>query len=346
MNLLLTGSTGLIGQRIVRRLSQEGHKISLLVRPQSIYKAKEIFSDLNSLTFIEGDIEDKDVVKNIYTVSHLLNEIEGLIHLAAFYDLKAGLSEAYLKNVLGTQNIIHLMGKMNSLRHFHYFSSYAVNPIQKGSVSENDLTQNDFLFEDHYSKTKNHAEHLVRKHTLSHVQTVIHRPGIIIGDSNSGLTTKFDGVYFFFDFVRLLKKMNIMKARISHLPMLVHENAYLPVLPVDILTEWSCHIINHPPVEKLKTYHLVPTPAIRTKDFMEASMTLLELPMKLLPLGQVKAITPLLPLLKIPKEAAFYMNQLAYFDRSNFETDYPQLNCKEYAEYLPNIIKAYLEKEE
>lgn len=346
MNLLLTGATGLIGQRIVRRLAREGHKISLLVRPQSKSKAKELFSDLSSLTYIEGDIEDKDVVKNIYTVSHLLDEIESLVHLAAYYDLEASLEEAYLKNVLGTQNILHLMSKMKSLKYFHYFSTYAVNPAKSGSVSENDLTEDDLLFEDHYSKTKNHAEHLVRRHNLSHVQTVIHRPGIIIGDSNSGVTTKHDGVYFFFDFVRQLKKINIMRLRLPSLPMLVHEKSDLPVLPVDILTEWSSHIISHPPKERMRTYHLVPTPAIRTKAFLEASMELIGVPMKLLPLGPVKFITPILPYLKIPKEAAFYMNQLALFDRTNLEADYPELTCKTYTEYLPKIVKGYLESKE
>jgi nucleoside-diphosphate-sugar epimerase len=346
MNILLTGATGLIGQRIVRRLSREGHKIYLLVRPQSKSKAIELFSDVPTITYIEGDIEDKDVVKNIYTVSQLLDEIEGLVHLAAFYDLEASLEEAYLKNVLGTQNILHLMSKMKSIKYFHYFSTYAVNPTKSGLVSENDLTENDLLFEDHYSKTKNHAEHLVRRHNLNHIHTVIHRPGIIIGDSNSGVTTKHDGVYFFYDFVRQLKKMNIMRLKIPYLPMLVHENSYLPVLPVDTLTDWSCHIISHPPQENMKTYHLVPTPSIRTKDFLEASMKLLGVPMKLFPLGQVKVITPLLPFLKIPKEAAFYMNQLALFDRTNLEKDYPELTCKTYDEYLPKIIKAYLESKE
>jgi thioester reductase-like protein len=186
----------------------------------------------------------------------------------------------------------------------------------------------------------------VRRHNLPNITAVIHRPGIIIGDSNSGVTTKFDGVYFFFNFVRKLKKMNVMKMRVPFLPMLVHEGSFLPVLPVDVLADWSCQIISNPPNDKLKTYHLVPTPAIKTKEFLEESMRLLGVPMKLFPLGQVKLITPLLPFLKIPKEAAFYMNQLALFDRSNLEKDYPELKCPPYEDYLPKIIKGYLESKE
>ena len=345
MNIFLTGSTGFIGQRMVRKLDQEGHKIFLLVRPKSRKKAESLFREIPSITYIEGDIEDTDVVKNIYTVSHHIDQIDCLVHLAAHYDLNATLAECYLKNVLGTQNIIHLMTKMKNLKHFHYFSTYAVNPSTLGAVTEDSLTQDDRLFQDEYAKTKNHAEHLVRRHHLSHVKTVIHRPGIIIGNSETGEMDRSDGIYYFFNFIKKIKNINLLKSRLPLLPMLVHENSYLPLLPVNILTEWSCKIISNPPDAPLRCYHLVPNINIRTKSFMEASMEQMGFPLKIFPVKYTKLLAPLLPLVKIPKEAAFYMNQLSVFQRSNLAQDYPTLTCPDFKEYLPVIIGGFLENE-
>lgn len=341
MNILLTGATGLIGQRIVRKLAQEKHKLFLLVRPESKQKAKTLFQDLEDVTFIEGDIEDTDVVKNIYTVSHFIDEIDCLVHLAAYYNLSATLTEAYLKNVIGTQNILHLMSKMKKLTHFHYFSTYAVNPISQGAVNENFLVQDNLSFPDEYSKTKNHAEHLVRKNKVPGVKTVIHRPGIIIGDSETGEMEKTDGPYYFFDFIQKLKKYDFVNSKLPFLPIPVQENSYLPVLPVDILTNWCSHIILNPPKEDLRCYHLIPSPAIKTQDFLEASMELLGLPLRILPIKQTKLVAPILPLVKIPKEAAFYMNQQTIFDRSQLTTDYPELTNPPYQKYLGNLIRGY-----
>lgn len=342
MNILLTGSTGHIGQQMVRKLHKEGHRLYLLVRPQSLNKAMSQFSDLSDLTFIQGDIEESDVVKNIYTVSAHLDVIECIVHLAAFYELKATLKEAYLKNVIGTQNIIRLMSKMKSIKFFHYFSTYAVNPIAQGHVSEDFLASEGVIFSDEYSRTKNHAEHIVRKNKLPNVKTIIHRPGIIIGDSQTGAILNTNGPYYLFDFIQMLKKVSILSRRIPFLPMPVKTHSVLPILPVDILTDWVTHIISNPPKEDFRCYHLIPSDEIKTKAFLEESMQQLGLPLKILGLSQTQFIAPLLPMLNIPRETAFYMSQEAKLDRSNLVADYPQLTSPHFREYLPKVIQGYL----
>jgi thioester reductase-like protein len=343
MNILLTGSTGLIGQRMTRKLAHEGHKLFLLVRPSSKKKAQALFKDLPSIIYIVGDIEDTDVVKNIYSVSHYIDEIECLVHLAAYYNLEATLSEAYIKNVLGTQNIIQLISKMKELKYFHYFSTYAVNPKINERVLESELTNDDRLFQDDYAKTKNHAEHLVRKLNLPKIKTVIHRPGIVIGDSKTGQTEKEDGVYFFFNFIEKLKKVKLLIDKLPALPMLIGETSKLPILPVDILAEWSSHIISNPPAAPLSCYHLISDEQINTKKLLERAMVLLGFPLKLMPIKTHPLLSRALPFLKIPKEAAFYMNQTADFDRSQLTADYPNFKCPRYEDYLPQIIRGFLE---
>ncbi len=341
MNILLTGPTGFIGKRLVRKLASGGHSLFLLVRPASLARAKEMFSDITELTYIEGDIEETDVVKNIFTVSAYLDEIDAVVHMAAFYNLEASLSKSYINNVIGTQNVLHLLAKMKNVKHFHYFSTYAVNPIAQGAVNEDYLLQDDLPFNDEYSKTKNHAEHLVRKFQHPTMKTVIFRPGIVLGDSQTGEMEKADGPYYLFDFVLKFKKYEKFNSKLPFLPLPIKENSFLPVLPVDILTDWCSTIISTPPTAKLRCYHMVPQPAIKTKEFLEASLSLLGLPLKILPLSQTRLIAPFLPLLNIPKQAAFYMNQQTHFDRSHLQEDYPQLLSPHYQQYLPQLIEGY-----
>ena len=52
MNILVVGGTGFIGQRLVRTLSERGEKIFLLVREGSLGKARKIFIDIPSITFL------------------------------------------------------------------------------------------------------------------------------------------------------------------------------------------------------------------------------------------------------------------------------------------------------
>lgn len=342
MNILLTGSTGFIGQHLVRKLASRGHCLFLLVRSESLSTAKSLFSDLDGLVFIEGDIEETDVVRNLTTVLQHLDNIDVLVHLAAFYNLTATLSEAYVKNVLGTQNILSLLGKMKNIRHFHYYSTYAVNPVAQGAVNEDFLIEDDLPFHDQYSRTKNHAEHLVRKFKQKDLKVVIHRPGIIIGDSKTGEHGKKDGPYYFYDFIQRLKKFEYLYSRLPFIPLPIRRNSFLPVLPVDVLCEWSSEIITHPPSQDLRCYHLVPHPAVKTKDFLEASLRHLGLPLKILPLAQTRLIAPFLPLMNIPSEASFYMNQQTLFDRSHLQSDYPSLKTPPYQQYLANVIDGYL----
>lgn len=342
MNILLTGPTGFIGKRIVNQLASGGHRLFLLVRPNSRAKAEITFKHLKDITFINGDIEETDIIKEVSSVSKILEEIDSVVHLAAFYDLEASLSVAYIKNVIGTQNVLQLLGRMKNVKHFHYFSTYAVNPVAQGAVNEDFLIQDDLPFYDMYSKTKNHAEHLVRKFRKEGMKTVIFRPGVIIGDSETGEMEKTDGPYYLYDFVQKLKTIELLNSKIPFLPMPIKPNSTLPVLPVNILADWCSKIISRPPENELRCYHMVPQPMVKTKDFLEASIELLGLPVKILPLSQTRLISPFLPLINIPKQAAFYMNQQTLFDRSHLQQDYPELQTPYYQQYLPNIIEGYL----
>ena len=57
-------------------------------------------------------------------------------------------------------------------------------------------------FRNHYESTKYEAELLVRKAMADGLPATIYRPGIVVGDSRTGETQKYDGPYFLATFLR------------------------------------------------------------------------------------------------------------------------------------------------
>ena len=341
MNILVIGGTGFIGQRLVRSLSERGERLFLLVRTESLEKAKKNFQDLPDITFLNGDIEKTDLLTNLSSAGEVLCEIECVVHLAAVYELDVTFQDAYIKNVIGTQNVLKFLGRLANLKYFHFFSTYAANQVLKGNILENDLIKENSHFFDNYAKSKNLSEHLVRKKVSKIYKTIIHRPGIIVGNSKTGQRDNDNGPYYFFDFIQNLKKLSLLRDKLKYLPLPVQKASTMPVVPVDVLVDWSTHIILNPKDRELSVYHLIPKTPISTKEFLEASMKCLSLPLEIICVPKTKIFAPLFRLLSIPKELVFYMEQAASLDRTNLNTDYPELIEPDFQTYLPILIEEY-----
>ncbi len=341
MKILIIGGTGFIGQRLVRKLHQQGEKIFLLSRPSSLEKAKSLFKDLSDITFIRGDIQNTDLLTDVSQADTIGEQIDCIIHMAAVYELDVSATEAHLQNVIGTQNVLKFISRCKSLKYFHYFSTYAVNQVIKGKVFESDLISENTVFYDEYARSKNHAEHLVRKLAPKSIHTIIHRPGIVVGDSDNGLRDKDNGPYYFFNFIKQIKKLGKLSEKLKYLPLPVQKNSLMPVIPVDTLVEWSSLIIQHPKERTLSCYHLVPRGEIKTKEFLQLSIELMNSPLKIVSSPITGFFSPLFKVLQLPEQLVFYMRQEATLDRGQLNQDYPDLKEPDYNNYLPILIKEF-----
>ena len=70
-----------------------------------------------------------------------------------------------------------------------------------GEFTEDDLDAGQ-TFLNHYEATKFEAEALVRKAMANGLPATVYRPGIVVGDSTTGSTQKYDGPYFLAAFLR------------------------------------------------------------------------------------------------------------------------------------------------
>jgi nucleoside-diphosphate-sugar epimerase len=111
-------------------------------------------------------------------------------------------------------------------------------------------------FKNFYESTKFEAEVLVQK-IRDKVPATIIRPGIVMGDSKTGETVKFDGPYFIMRFLDKFAKWPI--------PYIGRGEALINLVPVDYVVDAACYLAHHPKGED-KVYHLTDPRPYRAKD--------------------------------------------------------------------------------
>ena len=173
MKALVTGATGFIGSRVLRRLIEKGAKVRALVRKES------------NLENIEG-LPVEIVYGDLRNYSSLLNALDGcnfLFHVAADYRLWVPNPEnMYRTNVHGTVNIMKAALE-KGIKRIVYTSSVAtlgLNPDGSPSNEDTPSSLSDMI--GHYKRSKFLAEEKVREMVKKYgLPAVIVNPSTPIG---------------------------------------------------------------------------------------------------------------------------------------------------------------------
>ena len=108
------------------------------------------------------------------------------------YDLAVTREIGMKVNVEGTRHVVRFLAECKRLERLHYVSTCYVSGTATGVFRESDLDLGQ-SFKNHYEETKFLAEVEVAK---SGLPITVYRPSIVVGDSRTGETGKFDGPYF------------------------------------------------------------------------------------------------------------------------------------------------------
>ena len=197
--LFVTGFPGFIGKRLVQALLDDDPavKVACLVEPRMAEAAKKAASGLaagDRVEVLTGDITDRRLGLMGSDYERLTAETRAVFHLAAIYNLAVPLDVAQSVNVDGTGNVIEFCKRCEKLERHNYVSTAYVAGTRKNVVYEHELVMGQW-FKNHYESTKFQAEVWVRE-SMDKVPTAIYRPAIVVGDSATGETQKFDGPYF------------------------------------------------------------------------------------------------------------------------------------------------------
>ncbi len=212
MTTLLTGFPGFIGTRLVGRLLDDDGdlRIAALVEPRMARRAREVAAGLpggDRVDIVEGDISDPKLGLATDRYDELTREVRDVVHLAAVYDLAVGEEIARKVNIEGTRHVIAFCEACTGLHRHNYVSTCYVAGLRTGLVLESELERGQ-EFKNFYESTKYAAEVLVRE-SMDRVPTTVFRPGIVVGDSRTGETQKFDGPYFILRAVSALARYGL-----------------------------------------------------------------------------------------------------------------------------------------
>ena len=192
------------------------------------------------LEVVVGDIGERRLGLTDADWERLTGSVDTVFHLAAIYDLAVPLALAQRVNVDGTGNVIDFCRAATGLRRHVYVSTAYVAGRRRGTVYEHELVLGQD-FKNHYESTKFQAEVWVRD-SMAAVPTTILRPAIVVGDSQSGETEKFDGPYY------LLRAISQAAARDQAPMQFGRSDAPFNVVPVDYVVAGDgrrCHRRRH-----------------------------------------------------------------------------------------------------
>lgn len=234
--IFLTGFPGFIAERLVAGLAKPDTQFFLLVQKQFTEKAmrevekisRQTNTPLENFAIIEGDITRENLGISPQDFASVTAETTDVFHLAAIYDLAVPEKLAKLVNVEGTRKVNEFVKKLPNLRRYNYVSTCYVAGKREGVILETELEHN-AGFRNHYEETKYLAEIEV-ENMKPEFPVTIFRPSVVVGDSRTGETAKYDGIYYvikyYQKFPSLLRYVNVG-----------NRNVTLNLVPVDFVVE-------------------------------------------------------------------------------------------------------------
>jgi len=256
MTYFVTGATGFIGRRLVKKLlARRGTVVYFLVRPESRDKVPALLEDWGvgeeRAIPVVGDLGQPLLGVSKADQKKLSGKIKHFFHLAAVYDLKADADSQIVANIDGTRNAVALANAIKA-GVFQHVSSIAAAGMYEGVFREDMFDEAEGL--DHpYFATKHDSEKIVRKEC--DMPWRVYRPGLVVGDSKTGEMDKIDGPYYFF---KLIQRMRAILP--PWMPAVGIEGGRINIVPVDFVVDAIDHIAHKKDLDG-KAFHLVdPTP--------------------------------------------------------------------------------------
>ena len=251
MSYFVTGATGFIGRNLVELLLEREGTIYVLVREGSKGRLEELRNrwvvDPDRVVGIVGDLSQPGLGISDEDVERLRGEIDHLFHLAAIYDMTADAASQNVANVEGTRHMVQFAEDVEAGR-VHMVSSIAAAGLYKGVWREDMFEEAEALDNHPYFRTKHDSEGIVRTECTRPWR--IYRPGIVVGNSETGEMDKIDGPYYFFKLIRRLRGTVP-----EWVPMPGIEGREINLVPVDFVARAMDHIAH---VEGLdgRAFHL------------------------------------------------------------------------------------------
>jgi thioester reductase-like protein len=285
--VLLTGATGLLGQYLLHDLLSKAHPVAVLVRDSRKGRAAErvarnvafwserLRRKLPTPVVLNGDLGRVDLGLTAADRHWLGRHCGAVIHSAAdlsFRETPEG--EPWRTNVEGTKSLLALCRDVG-LAELHHISTAFVCGRRAGTIAEEDLDTGQ-SFHNPYEESKCRAERLVRE--TPGIHATIYRPSVIVGDSRTGYTSSYNGLYRFLELAVRLASANPTAGE-SRLPLRLPLSGDEPwdLVPVDWVSRAIVGLLARPRWHG-RTFHLVSRSPASTRLVRDVGAEVLDLP--------------------------------------------------------------------
>ncbi|MEJ6000982.1 SDR family oxidoreductase [Paucibacter soli] len=264
MQYFVTGATGFIGKRLVKKLlTRRGSTVYFLLRQESAGKLPELLEYWGVAKTraipVYGDLTAKKLGVSAEQIKALKGSIDHVYHLAAVYDLKADEESQIRANIDGTRSMVEFAQAIDA-GHVHHVSSIAAAGLYEGVFREDMFDEAENL--DHpYFSTKHESEKIVRKECKK--PWTVYRPAMVVGDSSTGQMDKIDGPYYFFKPIQRLRQILP-----PWMPSIGLEGGRVNIVPVDFVVDALDHI-SHQQKKSGGCFHLVDPVGYRVGDVLD-----------------------------------------------------------------------------
>ncbi|MFP4597391.1 MAG: SDR family oxidoreductase [Persicimonas sp.] len=348
-DILLTGFPGFLAENLLARLVELQPEATFYLLIQSKFRQKaeqslgRLERDHPSLEgrceLVEGDITDRFLGVGEQRYHELADTIETVWHLAAIYDLAVPEQLAYRVNVTGTIHVLDFCEACSEFRRLNYISTCYVSGEREGMIYEDELDEGQG-HKNHYESTKFWAEVEVQRRSHQ-IPTVILRPGIVVGDSRTGETAKYDGPYYLMKLLRRvpdwLPMVNVGKGE-----------TVVNLVPVDFVCDAMSFLGLKEGIEG-QVFHLADPNPMRARDLialtldcMNKAPAIASVPSGLVDLALRRE--KIEQIVGMPREALTYFNHDARYDTSNTQRELKEtaIRCPHLSTYWQTLVDYFL----
>ena len=263
MQYFVTGATGFIGKRLVKKLlARKGSVVYFLMREASRKKLPDLLDYWGATKALAipvyGDLRAAKLGVAKDDTKKLAKNIDHFFHLAALYDMSADADEQAEVNVAGTRNTVDFANAIGA-GCLHHVSSIAAAGMYEGIFREDMFDEAEGL-DLPYFATKHESEKIVRSETRGAFR--VYRPGLVVGDSKTGEMDKIDGPYYFFKLIQRIRQLLP-----PWMPTIGIEGGRINIVPVDFVVD-SMDYIAHQPKLDGQCFHLTDPEPMRVGEVL------------------------------------------------------------------------------
>jgi nucleoside-diphosphate-sugar epimerase len=329
--VFFTGFPGFLGVELLPRILARSPDVTArcLVQPKFTSLARQrIPPALSSrIEIVEGDITSPIEARS--------NDVTEVYHLAAIYDLMVKRDVGMKVNVDGTRHVLDFAERCPSLRRVQYVSTCYVSGRYDGTFFETDLEKGQ-RFSNYYEETKYLAEVDVQRRMRGGMPATIYRPSVVVGDSVTGVTQKFDGPYF-------VMRLVLRQGRVAILPVVGRPSRYRAnVVPRNFIIDAIARL-SAMEASAGKVYQLAdpdpPTVDETIKAVADATgRTVIRIPLtRWMAKASLDYVPGMYRLMQIPSAVIDYFVHPTHYDTTNVQRDLgtapPRLR-----DYLPRLV--------